>query len=117
MKTKSDIRNQLMAQRRTLFRQVAHLEDDLLELTENVDAEMETEGQEENLNRLLDRLDGRGKAQIEAIDRALRRVDDGTYGICVDCGGAIPEPRSATLLTAETCVSCATARERKLPRG
>jgi len=116
MKTKSDFHKLLVAQRRALCRQVAHIEDDLLELTENVDPEMETEGQEENLNRLLDRLDERSKAQIAAIDKALARIDDGTYGICADCGAAIPESRLAALLDTETCMRCAREREKESPR-
>jgi len=117
MNATADIRNQLLARRRMLFEQVAHIEEDLLALTENIDPEVESEGQEENLNRLLDRLDGRGKAEIEAIDRALRRLGDGTYGTCVDCGGTIPESRLTAMLTAETCVPCAAKREKKQPAG
>jgi RNA polymerase-binding transcription factor DksA len=115
MNAKPEIRGQLLAQRRKLFAQVTHIEEDLLALTENIDPEMETEGQEENLNRLLDRLDERGKIEIESIDAALRRLADGTYGTCVDCGNAIPDSRLAAMLTAETCLGCAVQREKKRP--
>ena len=29
--------------------------------------------------------------QINAIETALRRMDEGTYGTCVECGKSIPE--------------------------
>lgn len=115
MSSNLDRREKLLAWRRNIFEQVAHIEEDLLVLAENVDPEIESEGQEENLNRLLDRLDDRGKTEIEAIDRALRRIADGSYGTCADCGAAIPAARLDAMLTADTCVRCATQREKKRP--
>jgi len=113
MSSNLDFRDKLLAWRRRLFEQVTDIEEELLALTEDVDPELETEGQQENLSRLLARLDDRGKAEIEAIDRALRRIAEGTYATCVDCGGEIPEARLNAVLIAETCLGCAAAREKK----
>ena len=30
---------------------------------------------------------------LDAIDAALKRIEDGTYGICTNCGKPIPEER------------------------
>jgi RNA polymerase-binding protein DksA len=109
------LRNGLLARRRALFEEVAHVEDDLRWLDTHVAAESEEEGQEENIARLLARLDDRGKTEIEAIDRALTRIATGDYGYCVDCGGAIPAARLEAQPTAETCRPCAEARERHTP--
>jgi RNA polymerase-binding protein DksA len=106
------LKQQLIAQRQTLFRQVARAEDDLHELDENVEPEIEEEGQEENVARLLARLDERGKAEIDAIDRALARIAAGDYGRCVSCGRLIPQARLEALPTAETCVTCAAGSQR-----
>jgi DnaK suppressor protein len=105
-------RQRLLAQRQDLFRRVARAEDDLHWLDVNVEPEVEEEGQEENIARLLARLDERGKAEIEAIDRALARIDAGDYGRCVACGRLIPQPRLEALPTAERCVQCAAEKER-----
>ncbi len=113
MSSHADCRAKLLAWRRNLFDQVAEIEGDLLALTEQVDPEMVSEGQEENISRLLARLDDRGKAEIEAIDRALLRIEAGTYATCVDCDGPIPAARLAAVLTAETCLPCAKERERR----
>lgn len=107
-----DLRTKLLARRRALFGQVARVEDNLRWLDNNVEPEMEEEGQEENIARLLARLDDRGKAEIEAIDLALRRIASGDYGYCSLCGERIAMARLLVVPTAETCVHCAAARER-----
>jgi DnaK suppressor protein len=44
---------------------------------------------------------------LEDIRAALARVDAGTYGRCVTCGGAIPAARLELRPFAGTCVPCA----------
>ena len=41
----------------------------------------------------------------EVLD-ALRRIELGTYGTCVDCGGGVPEGRLEAKPAASRCVSC-----------
>lgn len=106
-----DIRRKLFTQRRELFRQVAQTEDELLWLETDVESEVGERGQEENMVRLLDRLDGRAKAEIEAIDRALVKLEAGQYGRCEQCGKDIPQARLEALLEAAKCIGCAQAEE------
>lgn len=107
-----DIREKLLERRAALFRTVAQVEDDLRWLDDDVEPEVEEEGQEENIARLLTRLDDRGKAEIEAIDAALARIAAGDYGRCEACGNPIAPARLAAVPTATKCVSCAQKRER-----
>ena len=51
-------------------------------------------------------LGEREAAELQAIDRALQRVADGSYGLCLQCGAAIPTARLHAQPTAERCVSC-----------
>jgi len=44
--------------------------------------------------------------QIEQIDMALGKIDNGTYGICEDCGGEIPLARLEALPFATQCIEC-----------
>ena len=46
------------------------------------------------------------------IEDALRRADEGTYGACESCGGAIELPRLKALPFAKKCMSCQNAAER-----
>jgi len=49
---------------------------------------------------------------IEQIDRALQRMDDGTYGLCTRCGKPIEKARLAALPYAELCIKDKQAEER-----
>jgi RNA polymerase-binding transcription factor DksA len=46
-------------------------------------------------------------AQLAAIDAALARVHDGTYGTCQVCGTPIAPERLDALPATPTCVGCA----------
>src|SRR5688500_3702068 len=48
---------------------------------------------------------------LNKIDAALRRLDDGTYGICFECDEEISEARLRALPFAVRCKDCEEARE------
>lgn len=48
-------------------------------------------------------IDSRALAEVEA---ALARIDAGSYGLCVDCGGEIPRERVDALPQAARDVEC-----------
>ena len=45
-------------------------------------------------------------ATVADIDRALERIDSGTYGLCIGCGMPIPEERLQVVPWAALCVPC-----------
>lgn len=51
-------------------------------------------------------LDERESAELVAIDAALQRIADGSYGLCLDCGAAIATARLHASPTAMRCVDC-----------
>ena len=46
-------------------------------------------------------------ASVEEIDRALDKLQAGTYGVCDGCGARIPEIRLEFRPAATLCVDCA----------
>jgi len=48
---------------------------------------------------------------MTAIKQALRRMDEGEWEICSDCGSTIMSARLEALPTTTLCVGCAEARE------
>jgi DnaK suppressor protein len=48
---------------------------------------------------------------LNKIDAALRRLDDGSYGDCFECGDEISEARLRALPFAVRCKDCEEARE------
>ena len=54
----------------------------------------------------------RRKAMLRGIGAALRRIDDGTYGLCADCEEAIDEKRLEINPTVRRCIDCASNAEK-----
>lgn len=50
---------------------------------------------------------------LEQIDEALRKIDDGTYGQCDRCGGAINPQRLKAIPYATLCIDCQETIERR----
>jgi DnaK suppressor protein len=51
--------------------------------------------------------------RIERLTAALKRMDDGSYGTCVECGKSIAAARLRAIPEVATCVSC----QEKIERG
>lgn len=49
---------------------------------------------------------------LDAIEMALERIEEGTYGECEECGVKVPKARLNVLPYARTCVKCAEHLER-----
>ncbi len=74
----------------------------------NLDDEKDPEGatvafERQRVASLLDEA----RAQLVALDAAEDRLDDGTYGICSECGSPIPAERLEALPTTTRCIACA----------
>jgi DnaK suppressor protein len=76
------------------------------------------DGTTEAISRLTDIGVGQSlEASLLRLDRALAKLDEGTYGICDVCGGAIPEKRLEAMPDSVLCVSCAASAPRAQPPG
>lgn len=51
--------------------------------------------------------------RINQVDRAMERLDEGSYGWCERCGNAIPVERLAAFPSATLCVTCKQLEERR----
>lgn len=51
-------------------------------------------------------IEGQARESLAQIDRALARIDAGTYGICARCAGSIPSERLEAMPEAELCLAC-----------
>jgi DnaK suppressor protein len=49
--------------------------------------------------------------QLQKLDQALARLEQGVYGICDNCGNAIELPRLERLPETTLCIACARQRE------
>ena len=49
---------------------------------------------------------------LNDVEECLRKVNEGTYGICEDCGEEISEKRLRVIPTATLCIDCKEQREK-----
>jgi RNA polymerase-binding transcription factor DksA len=50
--------------------------------------------------------------ELRALEAALKRVSDGAYGLCVDCGAEIPLERLRAQPFAARCLACQQRHEK-----
>ena len=111
----SDQTHDVLVQARTAAEeQVAALTRQLQDIIDsshgaNADDEHDPEGSTIAFERSqLTALLTQAQQRVADVDRALRRHDEGSYGICEVCGQPIAAERLAVRPSARTCVGCAT---------
>ena len=57
------------------------------------------------------RIRDRERRLIRKIQAALQRIDDGSYGICDDCGEEIGVPRLKARPVTKLCINCKSKQE------
>ena len=72
-------------------------------------ADTATETVDREIGTTLEEHDERLLAEIDA---ALRRIEAGTYGKCVNCGAPIPQERLEAMPWATLCIDCKRKEER-----
>src|ERR1035437_10389777 len=60
----------------------------------------------EYLQSFTFRLRGREKAFLEKIDHALEKIEEGTFGLCEQCGELISMKRLEARLETTLCIRC-----------
>lgn len=58
------------------------------------------------------RLRGREKAHLTKLDLALRKIEDGSFGVCVECEEEIHKKRLEARPETQLCIRCKEDQER-----
>ena len=119
-KTLDKLRRLLEEERETYVRQAHDLAAEAEALAserEPGDTQFDEEsGEGDTLNVERERdlaLSASATQAVEEIDRALRRMDTGRYGICERCGKKISVARLEALPFAALCIECKSREERR----
>ncbi len=70
------------------------------------EVEFEEQAQKEAISENLEQVDIRQKEELDAIDRALRKIEAGTYGLCESCGKKVSLQRLEAIPWATLCGPC-----------
>lgn len=109
----TEFRTLLADLRSATLARLAHIDAEVAELradrgAESADDEHDPEGVTLSAEwSLVAGLRVQEERELADVDAALARLDDGTYGRCVDCGRSIPVARLRARPTAVRCVACA----------
>lgn len=98
-------RQMLLNRRAEIFDRVLGLEEGWRALQER-ETELEEDAQKMSLMSLYDQLAFRDKREIDEIDRALFKIEEGSFGRCEQCRRPIKRARLEALPEARFCLSC-----------
>ena len=82
---------------------------ELLKEREELLRKLNNEGADFRKMEAMNALDAK---KLRAVENALKRISDGKYGYCLQCGKKIPEGRLRAIPEAVLCVDCKSANER-----
>ncbi len=119
-RTLKRLRQKLIDERDQQLRQAEELQHEAEELAQERDPgdtqfdEESGEGDTVNVERERDlMLSASARQIVDAIDRAVKRMDAGTYGVCVPAGRRLSVERLEAIPYAEECVDCKARAERR----
>ncbi|MCI4454487.1 MAG: RNA polymerase-binding protein DksA [Thermodesulfobacterium sp.] len=101
----------LLKKREEILRDVQSTRKELEEAAENLPDALDLAERESRLGFEL-RLRDREQKLLKKIEKALRKIENGTYGICEACGAEIDEKRLMARPEATLCIDCKRAQER-----
>ncbi|MGZ4131989.1 MAG: TraR/DksA family transcriptional regulator [Actinomycetota bacterium] len=116
----SDLRTRLLEERAELGDQLTTIEDEAFSASqsdlsgdvglddESADAGTATFEREKDLS-----IENNVRDLMDKIDRALKRIDEGTYGLCSVCGRPIEKARIKALPYVDLCIKDAKAQSRR----
>lgn len=104
----------LQDRRNEITGQVNHLEQDLKEEiadNQNIPGDMADHGSGELSQHLSVTLMENDRIELERIEKAIGRIEVGTYGSCEVCNKSIPMARLKALPWATRCIACQSRAE------
>ena len=111
-------RDELLAERRRVLDAIEYLHKENPGAIEDETEEMPIDNHlAETATATLDReidytLEENSEHVLAAIDAALERMEEGTFGKCATCGREIAEDRLAAIPWATQCIDCKRREER-----
>ncbi len=105
------MKQNLEAVKKTLLKRKLELEQELTELSQEKfsDGQVQDPGDQalsSTMESVKLSLQDTERTEYHRIVQALEKIEDGTYGICMDCGQPISEKRLTSFPNASRCLSC-----------
>jgi RNA polymerase-binding protein DksA len=105
------VREKLLQQKQELLARAAKVHADLTRASGPLDKDFAEQVVQMENDAVLAGIGEATAAELAQINRALAQIEQGTYGICSQCGRPICERRLQALPYSDRCITCAeTAR-------
>jgi RNA polymerase-binding transcription factor DksA len=62
---------------------------------------------------VLESIRGAQRNELFELEAALERIENGSYGTCLTCGGAVGRQRLRAIPEARFCIDCVSARSHR----
>ncbi len=98
------VQAQLQDRLAELLQRIGKIQGDLRSSHDRDSAERAGERQNDEV---LEGLDELSLAEARQIREALKRIENGTYGVCSKCSQPIARARLAAAPSTDTCIACA----------
>ena len=113
----SRTKNELEAIKQELLNRKQDLDQKLTQLNEKVTDEREMDPADQAASSTMEQLKSSFQNteldEYKNIELALEKIEDGSYGICQDCGEPIQDKRLRLYPNAARCLRCQEAAEEK----
>jgi len=98
-----EYKNLFLQKRKEIIEKSLRSEED----TPDMDGDEIDEIQGKILLDIVNSLSQRDTAMLNKIEAALKRIEDGSFGVCEECGCDITESRLKARPEASLCIDCA----------
>ncbi|OOG28760.1 conjugal transfer protein TraR [Thioalkalivibrio denitrificans] len=106
-----DLRRQLEQLRDDLQARLERVERNVRHEAEPLDKDFAEQAVQRENEEVVDALGNEARRELARVRHALKRMDEGTYGLCEACGEPIPPGRLKALPHARLCTQCAEEQE------
>ena len=99
---------ELLCQKRyQIMQRIADLNESKMRKSGPVAQDFEEQALENQNDEIIDLLGQQERREVLQINQALDRLNEGTYGICSECGEDIEEKRLQAVPETSLCLDCA----------
>ena len=99
------IKQQLHTRQTELLDRLSNLKTDISQVHSR---DWEEQAQERENDEVVEALGNEARQELSLVNRALERIESGTYKLCGQCGGEIALERLRAGPYTSRCITCAT---------
>ena len=102
-----ELRGRLLRRKEELSRRLGRINTDLRHESDPLSLDSQDRAAQRENDEVLESLGGSAETELAQLNAALRRLDDGHYAVCAQCGAGIERRRLEAVPYTDRCSQCA----------